>query len=182
MGPSDYALLELLDRLGGVQGRKKLQKLVYIAKLAGIPITDDFYFHYYGPYSSELACRVDQLAELNLLAERKQPLTVADGFTYEYEVASEGRTQLELIRPDVPADFCRSLERGISRAESLKDRDVFELELAATLLYWREKGHTQDEAEAITAQRKKAEPTSDAFKQARRIAGEVWDSREQTGD
>lgn len=182
MGPSDYALLELLDRLGGVRGRKKLQKLVYIAKLVGIPIEDDFYFHYYGPYSSELASRVDQLVEQKLLLETKRELTVADGVEYGYDVTGKWREQLDSIRPRVPDEFRRSLERGITRAEALKGRDVFELELASTLLYWRDKDHTWDEAEATTARRKKAEQTSDVFRQARQIAAEVWESREQTGD
>ncbi|MEE9293845.1 MAG: hypothetical protein V3W34_02620 [Phycisphaerae bacterium] len=182
MGPSDYLLLELLDRLGGVQGRKKLQKLVYIAKVGGLPIEDDYFFHYYGPYSSGLASRVDQLVERKRLEETPRPLAVAEGVEYGYLVTDAARKSLESVRPDVPNQFREAMERGIGRAAALKDRDVFQLELASTLLYWLDKGHSWDEAEAITERRKKADRNSNAFKEARQIAGEVWQAREQAGE
>ena len=94
MGPSDYVLLEMLDRLGGVQGRKKLQKLAYVAKLAGTPLEDEFCFHYYGPYSSGLASRVDQLVEAKLLEETARPLTVVGGVEYGYELTGAARESL----------------------------------------------------------------------------------------
>jgi len=177
MGPSDYVLLELLDRLGGVQGRKKLQKLVYIAKLQGAPIEDEFFFHYYGPYSSGLASRVDQLVEAKLLDETARPLAVARGAEYIYRQTDAARTFLKKVRVSVPPRFQEAMERGISRAAELKDREVFQLELASTLLYWRDKGHTWEEAEAITRQRKHADPDSPAFKEARKIAEDAWNAR-----
>jgi uncharacterized protein YwgA len=182
MGPSDYVLLELLDRLGGVQGRKKLQKLAYIAKLEGAPLDDEFFFHYYGPYSSGLASRVDQLVEGKLLAEKAHALAVAEGVEYGYEATDAAREFLDAVRPNVPEAFRQAMERGIGRAAALKDRDVFELELASTLLYWRNKVHSWDEAEAITERRKHADRRSEPFKKARQIASEVWEALEKSGE
>jgi len=182
MGPSDYVLLALLDRLGGVQGRKKLQKLVYIAKLDGLPLEDDFFFHYYGPYSSGLASRVDQLVESEQLAETTRALAVAEGVEYGYQANDAAREFLESIRPSVPKEFGEAMERGIGRAAALKNHDVFQLELASTLLYWLNKGHSWEEAEAITERRKKADRNSRAFTEARQIAAEVWEARKQSED
>ncbi|MFH1417233.1 MAG: hypothetical protein ABII12_02985 [Planctomycetota bacterium] len=182
MGPSDYVLLSLLDRLGGVQGRKKLQKLAYIAKLSGAPIEDDFFFHYYGPYSSGLASRVDQHVETKLLAETTRGLVMAEGVEYGYQLTDAARELLESVRLKVPEAFRKAMERGLDRAAVLKDHDVFQLELAATLLYWLEKGYSWEEAEETTERRKKANRGSEAFKEARKIAAEVWKSREQVGD
>lgn len=182
MGPSDYVLLELLDRLGGVQGRKKLQKLVYIAKLEGVPIEDDFFFHYYGPYSSGLASRVDQLVEAKQLEETTRGLVMAEGVEYGYEVTDAAREFLESVRPSVPEGFREAMERGLDRAAALKGCDVFQLELASTLLYWVDKGYSWDEAEATTERRKNADRNSDAFDAARTIAREVWTAREQAGE
>lgn len=177
MGPSDYVLLELLERLGGVQGRKKLQKLAFIAKLEGLPLEDEFFFHYYGPYSSGLASRVDHLVEAKLLEETARPLAVAQGEEYSYKTTDDAQAFLAKVRPSVPSAFREAMERGINRAVALKDRDVFPLELASTLLYWRNQGHSFEEAEAITRQRKNADPSSSVFKEARKIAEEVWKTR-----
>ncbi len=180
MGPGDYVLLELVDRLGGIQGRKNLQKLAYIARLAGAPIEDEFSFHYYGPYSGGLASRVDQLVDSGLLHESTRELTNAEGVEYAYELTHEGRQFLKKVRPTAPSGFRAAMERGISRAQALKDRVVFRLELAATLLYWREMGHSWAEAEAITVRRKLADREGDEFEDARSIAGEIMRAREQS--
>ena len=183
METSDYVLLELLAKLGGVQGRKKLQKLCYIAKLAGAPIEDDFFFHYYGPYSSELASRVDHLVESGHLREIPHKLFRPDMVEYGYDLTRDARGFLESVRPqNVPEDFRKAMDRGINRVTALKDRHVFTLELAATLLYWRAQGDSWEEAEATTEQRKETRRDRSAFKEAQEIAKEVWQSQEQTGD
>jgi len=180
-GKSDYVLLELLEQLGSVQGRKRLQKLAFIAKLEGVPLEDEFFFHYYGPYSSELASRVDQLVEEKLLSEEPRGLMVSDGVEYGYKVSDEARALLKSVREKVPESFRQRMSKGLARALALKDRDVFQLELASTLLFWREMGHTWEDAETVTERRKKADRTSFAFSEARKIAQAVWNSRAQGG-
>lgn len=177
MGPCDYALLELIDRLGGVQGRKRLQKLAFIAKLAGMPLDESFFFHYYGPYSGGLASRVDQLVDRKQLDENARTLATVDGVEYGYQLTDVAREFLAQARKRVPDDFAKALERGISRAAALKDREVFELELASTLLFWLERGHSREEAESITKQRKNVGSESVAFAEARTIADEIWGVR-----
>ncbi len=180
MGPTDYVLLELLNRLGGVQGRKKLQKLVYIAKLDGVPLEDDFFFHHYGPYSCGLAARVDQLVETGLLTENTRHLSIADGVEYGYQLTEKARSFLNDVQKEVPPTLQRSLDSGFPPTIALKDRDVFQLELAATLLYWLEKGHPWEEAEGITQQRKNADLNSTAFKEAKLIAKDIWETRKSS--
>ncbi len=177
MAPSDYALLELIERLGGVQGRKRLQKLAYIAKLEGLPLDDEFRFHYYGTYSSGLAVRVDELVADGLLVETPRALQRVGGVEYGYEVAGAASEALKTIRRTAPEPFRERMQRGIDRAVALKGRDVFQLELATSLLYWRSMGRSWDEAAAITQQRKNAEPDSIPFVAALEIAGTVWNSQ-----
>ncbi len=48
-------LMNVFALSGEVTGRKKLQKMIYIAKKLGFPFQEKFEFHFYGPYSEELS-------------------------------------------------------------------------------------------------------------------------------
>jgi len=56
-------VLELFDRLGQINGKKALQKLVYLARIFGIETGYSYRFHYFGPYSDQLAADLDDLIE-----------------------------------------------------------------------------------------------------------------------
>lgn len=55
-----------------IVGRKKLQKMIYIAKNIAFPFQERFQFHFYGPYSEELTLRVEELCNMGFLNEVKE--------------------------------------------------------------------------------------------------------------
>src|SRR5262249_49914581 len=52
---------------GKLVGRTRLQKSVYLLKLSGIDLGFDFDYHYYGPYSEELAVAARDAEALDLI-------------------------------------------------------------------------------------------------------------------
>jgi len=69
----DHAkLMKVFATAGEVIGRKKLQKMVYIAKKLNYPFYEKYNFHFYGPYSEEVTLRVEELCNLGFLHELKE--------------------------------------------------------------------------------------------------------------
>jgi uncharacterized protein len=70
---TDHAkLMKVFASAGEVIGRKKLQKMVYIAKKLNYPFYEKYNFHFYGPYSEEVTLRVEELCNLGFLSELKE--------------------------------------------------------------------------------------------------------------
>ena len=109
-----------------VTGRKKLQKMIYIAKRMDFPFAEKFELHMYGPYSEELTLRVEELCEMGFLAE--QFIDKGSYSQYQYNVTGEGLRFLETAAPvhDKLAGVIRKMQVQSSRF----------LELVSTLLYF----------------------------------------------
>ena len=70
---NDHAkLMQAVMVSGEIIGRKKLQKMIYIAKKVAFPFHERFQFHFYGPYSEELTLRVEELCNMGFLNEMKE--------------------------------------------------------------------------------------------------------------
>lgn len=70
---NDHAkLMQAVMVSGEIIGRKKLQKMIYIAKKVAFPFHERFQFHFYGPYSEELTLRVEELCNMGFLNEVKE--------------------------------------------------------------------------------------------------------------
>jgi uncharacterized protein YwgA len=53
---NDYWLAKLIASVEEVDSRKRLQKSIYLLQfLKGFPLKLDYFLHFYGPYSWELA-------------------------------------------------------------------------------------------------------------------------------
>ena len=85
----EIVLLTFL-KYGNILGRKRFQKLVFLAKYkygAGIPFI--FVNYKYGPYSRELQDVLDGLVMAGFVEEVKR---ISDGFVeYEYRLTGKGR-------------------------------------------------------------------------------------------
>lgn len=67
---STLAVARLVSLLERVDGRKRLQKLVFLLKSKGYKEFDqEFVLHYYGPFSRQLARELDFLQQANLVRE-----------------------------------------------------------------------------------------------------------------
>lgn len=119
-------LMRLFAALGQVTGRKKLHKMVYIAKKMNVDFEERFEFHMYGPYSEELTLRVEELCNMGLLDEQKEVRGAI--VTYRYALNDAGR------------DFLRFYDADLGHGEPILLRMDQEnsrfLELVSTILYF----------------------------------------------
>lgn len=111
-----------------ITGRKKLQKMIYILQVCGLPFEEKYQFHFYGPYSEELSLRMEELCNLGFLLETKEDKS--NFIQYEYRVTAEGLNFLEQFAVDMP--------QLPDLFPILKEKSARFLELAATMLYFRD--------------------------------------------
>lgn len=123
----DHAkLMQAIGVSGEIVGRKKLQKMIYIAKKIDFPFQDRFEFHFYGPYSEELTTRVEELCNMGFLNEVKEKK--GGYFQYRYTLTEAGKEFLGMNEVDMPC-----LEDCFSEMNSQSARF---LELVSTVLFF----------------------------------------------
>jgi uncharacterized protein YwgA len=85
----DHAkLISVFKYAGEIVGRKKLQKMVYIAKKLNFPFPEKYEFHFYGPYSEELTLRTEELYNFGFIHEVREKK--GGYYQYRYSVTDEG--------------------------------------------------------------------------------------------
>ncbi|MPZ07028.1 MAG: hypothetical protein GEU26_11550 [Nitrososphaeraceae archaeon] len=88
-------LLYLINKLEKVEGRKRLQKLIYILRnVDNIPFTFSFRPYYYGPYSDELSEAVDSLRSVDAISEELIERS-SRIYQYNYIICDKGRNILQ---------------------------------------------------------------------------------------
>ena len=92
-------LLSIFNSLGSnkIEGRTRLQKMVYILKeKEKIPFSFKYKPYFYGPYSEELYETIQDLVALNLLKEEIEPK--GNGvYQYDYVLTEPGKQYAEKI-------------------------------------------------------------------------------------
>ncbi|ASB67556.1 MULTISPECIES: YwgA family protein [Bacillus amyloliquefaciens group] len=119
-------LMKVFSDSGEIIGRKKLQKIIYIAKKMQYPFYEKYDFHFYGPYSEELTLRIEELCNLGFLDEVKEKK--GGYFQYRYSLTETGAEFLhhaELMMPDMKKYI-----------DSVNSRSSRFLELVSTILYF----------------------------------------------
>jgi uncharacterized protein YwgA len=88
-----YLLLELIDALGVIKGRTRMQKLMFLLqKQSDVSRFFEFRPHYYGPYSRELTEMLAALVRAGLV---KEDITEKDEMReYAYSVTELGKDLL----------------------------------------------------------------------------------------
>jgi uncharacterized protein len=123
----DHAkLMQAVLVSGEIIGRKKLQKMIYIAKKVSFPFHERFQFHFYGPYSEELTLRVEELCNMGFLNEIKEKK--GGYFQYRYTLTDSGKEFLSLNEVEMPF-----LEDCL---EDMNEQNARFLELVSTVLYF----------------------------------------------
>ena len=97
----DAKIIHAISTAGEISGRKKLQKIVYIAKKLDFPFKEKYQFHFYGPYSEELTLRIEELCNMGYLNEVREKR--AGYYQYCYSVTDAGRDFLSMQEVDMPA-------------------------------------------------------------------------------
>ena len=118
-------IVDFIAQTDGVTGRKKLQKMIYIDKRLELPFQEKYEFHIYGPYSEELALRIEELCDMGFLTEAVEDK--GSYIQYTYGVTAEGHEFRETLGAE-------SSKAGF--ASALNEKSSRFLELTATLLYF----------------------------------------------
>lgn len=151
MNPSTYDFVHLaLKALGGkVDGKTKLQKLVYfLGVLTGREQQLDYRPHYYGPYSAEVADAMDLLSarEFVQLSHATMGGTDDRGFELvrtDYSLSPDGEKIAEAKSKSNPALF-REIKHAAEVLDKLKDRDYVKLSIAAKTYFMLKEDPTAD--------------------------------------
>ena len=142
-----YQLAKLVQWAGTLQARKRLQKVVYLLQVAGYPSDDEFGLHLFGPYSSGVAERADEMTNLGLLKEESRSNYA--GKQYNYTLTPEVESQLAALEATAQGQaLAAAVAPFEARARELFSKDVRELEVAATIAFFRRQG--RDWSEAVT--------------------------------
>ncbi|WP_018661277.1 YwgA family protein [Heyndrickxia acidiproducens] len=111
---------------GEIVGRKKLQKMIYIAKKLTFPFQEKFEFHFYGPYSEELTLQIEELTNLGFVKEVKEKK--GGYFQYRYTVTDDGYEFLNLYEQKLKGlDVCLN---------EMNNQSARFLELVSTVMYF----------------------------------------------
>lgn len=132
MQPRDFVLFAH-GAFGGIEGRTKLQKIVYFLSVI---MKEDLGYgpHFYGPYSSKVAEANSELKELNYIKEASAVYGInSQGFEvtkYDYSLTSDGLKLLDRKKNE----FEREWEKISAIAERIKSAGTMhymELAMAA---------------------------------------------------
>jgi uncharacterized protein len=118
--------MNAIEATGEITGRKKLQKIIYIAKKLSFPFQERFQFHFYGPYSEELTLRMEELCNMGFIEEVKEKK--GGYFQYRYMLTDTGKEFLSLHEIEMPR-----MQECLS---DMNEQNARFLELVSTVLYF----------------------------------------------
>jgi uncharacterized protein len=153
----DHAkLMYAIEATGEITGRKKLQKIIYIAKKLSFPFQERFQFHFYGPYSEELTLRIEELSNLGFVEEIREKK--GGYFQYRYSLTDSGKEFLSLNGVEMPCLPDCLLD--------MNEQNARFLELVSTVLYFEGLSHDEVEEKVFTLKSKQkytVEEITDAY-------------------
>jgi uncharacterized protein len=117
-----------------VHGKKRLQKLAFLAKEAGAPTDAHFFLHDYGPFSTDIANATEILSHVGAIQEKEAQSSKTRLFYSVYRLADTEDVQKELLA--AIRDSLRELDRY----------STIELEIASTIRYFLKEGSSAENA------------------------------------
>ena len=136
----DFVHLVLYAAGGRIEGRTKLQKLVYFAGVLTEMHEDLGYrAHYYGPYSSKVTQAIDELRGLGFLEQHKAGAGQMDprGFEfarYDYALTADGMKIAE-EKSRLRGNAWEMIREAFSRIETADSSDYLKLSIAAKAFF-----------------------------------------------
>jgi uncharacterized protein YwgA len=138
----DFVHLVLNAAGGHIEGRTKLQKMVYFA---GVLTKNEpelgYRAHFYGPYSSEVAAAVDKLRALNFLQQTVAGGGLLDrrGFEvarFDYQLTDDGKLIAE-EKAKADPDTWKLIKAAVNRLVKSDSNDYVKLSIAAKAFFLR---------------------------------------------
>lgn len=103
-------ILELLSGLGKIEGRTKLQKIVFLGQMElGLPEFFKFDKYHYGPYSWDLTETIEDLIATGYIKEEKEHC--GDFVTYVYTLSDFAQSEVEIPSGYIPGDKIETLKK-----------------------------------------------------------------------
>jgi uncharacterized protein YwgA len=138
----DFVHLILHASGGHIEGRTKLQKLVYfVGVLTGHGGGFGYRAHYYGPYSSDVSVAVDELRGLGFLTKTKTSFGAVDsrGFEvtrFDYELTEPGKVVAD-EKAQKHQEVWRRIVAAVKTLKDAKAEDYVKLSIAAKAHFMR---------------------------------------------
>lgn len=148
----------------GLEGRKRLQKVVFFLQQAGCPLDCQYRLHYFGPYSRDVADACDEMVAAGLVVETGGPRNGA--MQYDYSLKPAVRVVLEQS-PDPQLQPFETL------GKELLNESLWSLELGSTILFFHGQISDWSEAFAKACQFKKVDTTNESSQYALALAQRV---------
>lgn len=109
----------MMGHLDKVQGRKRLQKLVFLLqKCDKTPFQYSFISYLYGPYCSDLQNDVDRLVSAGYITEDRT------NYLYSYEVTREGKNVSREIEKKYGKNKAKQLYADLDKLDSHRTEDL----------------------------------------------------------
>lgn len=130
---NDYWLANLIGSIEEVDSRKRLQKSIYLLQfLKGFPLQLDYFLHFYGPYSWELADLIGQLESSHIIEEKCE-----DGMAYKSCITAEGKEIIKKFETSSDGVVAlKKISRFIPHFRDLAEQSRWVLELASTVAFY----------------------------------------------
>ncbi|MGH7778243.1 MAG: hypothetical protein ACREQR_00235 [Candidatus Binataceae bacterium] len=156
-------LTQLIEMNGGsIVGKTRLQKTVYLLDQCGLNSGCAYDYHYYGPFSVQIAEAAEDARDLRLLSYDER-----NGYhAVPYGVYT---THTEIPLPEKIGDLTR--EEIAQKLAIMNGHSAIDLELAATLLFLQNSG-SQNPREEIKLL-KPAKATPEGIRSAERLLTEI---------
>jgi uncharacterized protein YwgA len=137
----NYArILSVFLGVGTIHSRIKIQKILYVLKSLGYPISEKYQYRHFGPYSEQLASELATSVNSGFLDESEESLASGsiDDFSdyqrYDLTLTERGRRFLQSCLKKNPN--LRTQSEAITElCKQLNKYSPTELELIATLMY-----------------------------------------------
>lgn len=167
-----YQLAKLVEWAGKLNSRKRLQKVVFLLQASGCPFNADYTLHHYGPYSQEAARLSDEMVQAGLLKEESQENQV--GLQYSYDLTEHAKERVKLLEATPQGkEMAEQLVPFEKEAKKLLKMDLKELEVASTMVYFRQQGHDWPESVERTCKFKNLTPRLGLVKKAKELALQI---------
>ncbi|WP_338471078.1 YwgA family protein [Niallia sp. XMNu-256] len=159
-------IMHAIAESGEIIGRKKLQKMIFIAKKLTFPFAEKFQFHFFGPYSEELTLRIEELCNMGFLNEVKEKK--GGYYQYRYTLTEDGKQFLAVNKMDIPHLQDCMIDMNGQNARFL--------ELVSTVLYFNNlpREEVQDKVFTLKSkQRYTVEEVDQAYEYIETLKGKV---------
>jgi len=170
-----YQLAKLVEWADTLESRKRMQKIVFMLKVKGCSLDADFILHRFGPYSSDVARLTDEMVRCGLLDEYETDIGMGR-VKYEYQLSSQGKEQLQGMESSgIQAETLQELEQYKTLTKKLLDADLWKLEVASTVVFFRDQGHNWEDSKTEAFQFKNVDSHSEFAEEVEELARTILD-------